>query len=186
MDPSVIFSKYSALTAFFNKYKNVDINDFVAVIEAAHYALRLEGKTLEDINAAQTVRDMYPFAAALDISDSKHIKKHLLKQQLVDKYNTFFGASEEVEEEKEEEKKEEEKEEEKEEMREEEKKEEQEIQLDTYRYGHLFLQEQALFPKLSLHDFFQAVNFCSDKCSFMYSKRKNVQIFKMFAFLRTL
>ena len=100
MDPSVIFSKYSAMTVFFDKYKNYDINDFVNILEVARYALRLKGKTIEDINAAQTVRDMYPFAAALDISDSKHIKKHLLKQQLGNKYNTIFGASEEEEQEK--------------------------------------------------------------------------------------
>ena len=86
MDPSAIFSKYSALTAFFNKYKNVDINDFVAVIEAAHYALRLEGQTLDDINAAQTIHDLYPFAAALDVDS---------RQEIVNKYNNIFGANEE-------------------------------------------------------------------------------------------
>ena len=86
MDPSAIFLKYSALTAFFDKYKNIDINDFVAVIEPAHYALRLEGKTLEDIDAAQTIHDSYPFAVELDILENR--------QQIVNKYNNIFGANE--------------------------------------------------------------------------------------------
>ena len=60
------------------------------ILEPAHYALRLQGKTLHDIQAADTLQMLYPLAAALDVIDCSHKKKHALKQEIIDKYNSVF------------------------------------------------------------------------------------------------
>ena len=158
MDARTLLSKYDKTVQFLNKY-SIDIDDFVSILEPARYALRLEGKTMNDITAADTLQHLYALAIALDVRDSSHKKKHTLKQEIIEKYNSVFTPV--VHDEGHEETKGEEQNEE-EEKKEEERNEEA---LVTYRFGHLFLQENTsadLLPKLSLHDFFQSMNFHSE------------------------
>jgi hypothetical protein len=90
MNPIDIFAKYNVVQQYLNEHEHSDIHDFVNILEPAHYALRLQGKTLHDIQAADTLQMLYPLAAALDVIDCSHKKKHALKQEIIDKYNSVF------------------------------------------------------------------------------------------------
>ena len=87
MDARTLLSKYDKTVQFLNKY-SIDIDDFVSILEPARYALCLEGKTMNDIQAIDTLQHLYPLAIALDVQDSSHKKKPALKQEVIEKYNS--------------------------------------------------------------------------------------------------
>ena len=178
MDLTTVFSKYAVTNEFISLIQPAHIQKFVNAITPAWYALRLEGKTLYDIEATDTVRALFPFASALLVPEYMHKKKHILKKEIIDKYNSVFASVIEAaiissdgiveNEQKEKEELEDWKEEKEQQV---EQKEQNDSALVTYRYGHLFLPQQdiistELLPKLSLHDFFRFVNFSSESYMF--------------------
>ena len=92
MDLTTVFSKYAITNEFISLIQPAHIQKFVNAITPAWYALRLEGKTLYDIEATDTVRALFPFASALLVPEYMHKKKHILKKEIIDKYNSVFAS----------------------------------------------------------------------------------------------
>ena len=98
MNPKEIFAKYNITNEYIQSIENgtTSVEQFIDSITPAWYALRLQGKTLQDIQSTDTVRALFPFASALLVPEYMHKKKHILKQEIIEKFNSIFHSTETV------------------------------------------------------------------------------------------
>jgi hypothetical protein len=83
-------NNYTHVRNFLEKYPNVDINDLDHLSDTLHYGKLLQGKTLHDIQDINTEKKLYSFASALQVPLYAQKKKHVLKSELIERYNSVF------------------------------------------------------------------------------------------------
>ena len=82
--------KYTKLQDFLKDYPDVSPERLLSIADSLYYASKLHGKTVQDIEEANTEIKLHQISRILHVPNYKNKKKHVLKPETINAFNAIF------------------------------------------------------------------------------------------------
>ena len=82
--------KYTKLQDFLKDYPDVSPERLLSIADSLYYASKLLGKTVQDIEEANTEIKLHPISRILHVPNYKHKNKNLVKTETINAFNAIF------------------------------------------------------------------------------------------------
>jgi hypothetical protein len=82
--------KYTKLHDFLQDHPDVSPDRLLSIADSLYYASKLHGKTVRDIEEADTEIKLHEISRILHVPYYKHKKKHVLKPETINAFNAIF------------------------------------------------------------------------------------------------